>query len=263
MRRCRGSAPVVRGAVAVTAWFETSEVAAGVFATCEPRVNSYFRAWCFSVPGRDADLQFDFGIGILPLRPALPLSGKPVIAVASHAHADHVGGFHEFETRLGHAAERAGFATMDDAFTLKSVFRDEVEGPAIARTTGAETGGPPSPEEFAIAAWDLVPAPLTETLAEGDRIDLGDRLFAVLHLPGHSPGGIGLFEEKTGLLLAGDAIYDDDLLDDIPGASIPDYLATMRRLLSLDCRLVLGGHGPAMTGARMQGIARDYIERRG
>ena len=83
----------------------------------------------------------------------------------------------------------------------------------------------PSPPGWTVADWHLRPAPLTGTLDEGDRIDLGDRSFTVLHLPGHSPGGIGLLDEMDGLFLSGDAIYDDDILDDLPGASIPDYVS--------------------------------------
>jgi glyoxylase-like metal-dependent hydrolase (beta-lactamase superfamily II) len=48
--------------------------------------------------------------------------------VASHAHIDHVGGFHEFATRMGHQAEAAGFADMNDAATLKHLFRDQAFG---------------------------------------------------------------------------------------------------------------------------------------
>lgn len=235
-------------------WFQVTQAAPGVFQTCEPAVHSFFRAWSYTVIGRDAVLQFDFGTGLQPCRPALPLGALPVIAVASHAHIDHVGGLHEFETRLGHAAEAASFATMDDRGTLQHIFRDQVHGPAFAH--------PPLPG-FRLADWRLTPAPLTATLAEGARIDLGSRAFTVLHLPGHSPGSIALFDEVDGLLLAGDAIYDDDLVDDTPGASIPDYLATMERLSRFDCRLALAGHGTAFDGPRLRAIAQDYLRARG
>ncbi|MFZ1348812.1 MAG: MBL fold metallo-hydrolase, partial [Tabrizicola sp.] len=99
--------------------------------------------------------------------------------------------------------------------------------------------------------------------AEGDRIDLGDRQFTVLHLPGHSPGGIGLLDEVGGLFLTGDAIYDDEILDELPGASIPDYLRTMERLRGIDFRLAIGGHGPEMSRQRLIAIAEDYLWRRG
>ena len=40
---------------------------------------------------------------------------------------------------------------------------------------------------------------------------------------------------------------------------LPDYVQTMQRLRHLDCRLAIGGHGPAMTCARMHQIAEDWL----
>jgi glyoxylase-like metal-dependent hydrolase (beta-lactamase superfamily II) len=232
-------------------WFQARELAPGVFVTLEPAVNPMFRAAMVTVLGRDRDLQWDFGCGVGPLRPALPLSGKPVLAVASHAHVDHIGGFHEFSDRLGHAAESLGFAGKPGIETFAEEFRTWPDVVSVLPYEG-----------WTIDQWTLRPAPLTGTLAEGDRLDLGDRVFTVLHLPGHSPGGIGLMDERDGLFLTGDAIYDDEILDELPGASIPDYLRTMDRLRRVDCRLAIGGHGPEMTQARMHAIAQDYLRRR-
>jgi glyoxylase-like metal-dependent hydrolase (beta-lactamase superfamily II) len=234
----------------VSGWFRTRELSQGVHVTLEPAVAPMFQAAMVTVLGREFDLQFDFGCGVVPLSPALPLTGKPMIAVASHAHVDHIGGFHEFAERLGHATEAAGFAGLPGVET----FADEFRGWPNVVT--------PPPPGWSVTDWHLHPAPLTATLDEGDRIDLGDRSFTVLHLPGHSPGGIGLLDEADGLFLSGDAIYDDDILDDVPGASIPDYVATMERLRTLDCHLVFGGHGPEMTRARMVSVAEAYLRRR-
>lgn len=233
-------------------WFETRPLGPGVFVTLEPAVDPMFRAAIVTILGRDRDLQLDFGCGVQPLRPVLPLSGKPVVAVASHAHVDHIGGFHEFPERLGHVSEALGFAGKPGFETFADEFR---AWPNVVSS--------PPPDGWTIDHWSLPPAPLTGTLAEGDRIDLGDRIFTVLHLPGHSPGGIGLLDERGGLFLTGDAIYDDEILDDLPGASIPDYLRTMDRLRRIDCRLAIGGHGPEMTEARMRAIAEDYLRSRG
>lgn len=58
----------------------------------------------------------------------------------------------------------------------------------------------------------------TRVLTHGDHIDVGDRRFEVVHLPGHSPGSICLHEPETATLLSGDVIYDDVLIDDVlPG----------------------------------------------
>ena len=79
-------------------------------------------------------------------------------------------------------------------------------------------------------------------LEEGDIIDLGNRAFEVLHLPGHTPGSIGLWEADSGILFAGDAIYDGPLLATLPGANIDDYINTLERLMTLPVKIVHGGH---------------------
>ena len=85
-------------------WFEKTTLAPGLTRLIEPFVHKFFRANIFHVVGRDADLVIDSGMGLVPLRPALAIpDGKPVIAFATHAHADHAGGLFEFEERLGHA----------------------------------------------------------------------------------------------------------------------------------------------------------------
>ena len=52
------------------------------------------------------------------------------------------------------------------------------------------------PPGWDAAAYRIRPAPATVLLRHGDRIDLGDRAFEVIHTPGHSPGGIALFEAE-------------------------------------------------------------------
>ena len=73
-------------------------------------------------------------------------------------------------------------------------------------------------------------------------VDLGNRSFQVLHLPGHSPGSIGLWEEDSGTLFSGDAIYDGPLLDGLEDSDIDDYLLTMERLQDLPVSVVLVGN---------------------
>ena len=118
----------------------------------------------------------------------------------------------------------------------------------------------PSPD-WQVAAYRLEPAPLTMALAEGDVVDLGDRQFRVLHLPGHSPDSIGLLDERDGLFFSGDAIYDDTLIDDLRDSDRAAYRATMARIIDLPVRIAHGGHGESFSGERMRAIARAYIER--
>ncbi|OWJ66656.1 MBL fold metallo-hydrolase [Inquilinus limosus] len=234
-----------------SAWFEQRVAAPGIRRLWEPHVHGFFRANIWHVAGRDADLVVDAGMGLRPLRPTLGLAGgKPALAVATHIHVDHVGSLHEFEHRIGHRAEAEGFAGMDDRDTLAPLFRTLAD--AVAR--------PPS-DTWNADEYRVPPAPLTRIVEEGDTIDLGDRRLTVLHLPGHSPGSIGLLDERDGLLFSGDALYTGRLVDDLPGSDRAAYRRTMARLLELDIRAVHGGHGDSLDRDSMRAIARDYLDR--
>ncbi|UVC07205.1 MBL fold metallo-hydrolase [Rhizobium sp. TH2] len=233
-------------------WFETTVLAPGITRFTEPHVHGFFRANLYRIEGRDFDIQLDFGVGVRSLTEVSPAMGHPVLAIASHAHVDHVGSFHEYERRAGHRIEAHTFAEMDDAGTLASAFV-EIEPPVTALPA----------LDWTIANYALTPAPLTEFLDEGDAVDLGNRKFTVLHLPGHSPGSIALLDERNGDFFSADAIYDEGLVDDIPGADVETYLRTMRRLASLDVGTVYAGHGVVMDCAQMQRVARDYIASKG
>lgn len=233
-------------------WFEVAPLATGVTRFREPHVHGFFRANLYRIEGRDFDIQLDFGVGVRPLTEVSPAEGRPVLAIASHAHVDHVGSFHLYARRAGHRLEAHTFAEMDDIGTLASAFA-AIDGPVTAL---------PSPG-WTMANYALGPAPLTEQLDEGNTVDLGDRRFRVLHLPGHSPGSIALLDEHNGDFFCADAIYDEGLVDDIPGADIEIYLKTMRRLAELDVGHVYAGHGEIMDKVRMQRVARDYVASKG
>ncbi len=230
-------------------WFRKRQIDAGLAVLDEPYVHEIFRSNIWHLRGRDLDLIVDTGMGLGILSAALDLTpGKPVLAVATHVHVDHVGSLHEFDDRAGPRIEAAAFATMEDKVTYADAFR-ALKDPVSAKPF----------EGWNAKKYRLTPAPLTRLLDEGDVIDTGDRLFAVLHLPGHSPGSIGLLDEKDGLFFSGDAIYDDELYDDLPDSDREAYRATMARIADLPARIVHGGHGESFDAAKMREIARRYI----
>ena len=46
-------------------------------------------------------------------------------------------------------------------------------------------------------------------LEGGDVLDIGGGSWEILHVPGHSAGGIALYQRSAGILIPGDVVYAD------------------------------------------------------
>lgn len=221
----------------------------GIWRIEELYAHPYCRGAIWVVDGTDRRLVIDAGWGLVPLDAALPeLFDRPIVALASHTHFDHVGGLHRFAERLVHPLEAPVLADPTPDAVQSLPFLTDYDTLAFD----------PVPGGFDPLLWRLPAMPATATVDEGDRIDLGGRVLTVLHTPGHSPGHLCLFEEATGLLFAADAIYDGEMFDAIPGASIPDLLATHDRLLTLPVARVLPGHFGPFDGRHLRTLAENY-----
>ena len=246
-------------------WFETRRVSDDITLLWEPHVAPLMRCNIWHVRGRDRDLVIDTGMGIASLTDALrPFIDKPMSAVATHVHADHAGGHHEFADCIVHRLEADGLRHPTGGYTLvDETFDPEDLGTLRIRATGQVFEGPlltALPRaDYDPADFRVRPAKVTREVEEGDIVDLGDRAFQILHLPGHSPGCIGLWEAASGTLFSGDAVYDGPLLDELELSSVADYLRTMRRLRKLPVAIVHAGHEPSFGRARLIELADAYL----
>jgi glyoxylase-like metal-dependent hydrolase (beta-lactamase superfamily II) len=232
-------------------WYGSEQVDEAVTWIWEPHVDPFARCNIWLVRGRDADLLVDSGTGLRPLRPEIARTARPLVALATHAHFDHVGCLHEFVDRRCHVAEADALVDMPDERTLAHEFR------ALPEPVTALPGPDWRPAHHA-----LMPAPPTSRLEDGDVIDLGDRSFTVLHLPGHSPGSIAQFDERSGTMFSGDALYDGELLDALPDSDQDRYMETMDRLSALSISTGHGGHGPSYDERRKRVLIQDHREAR-
>lgn len=247
-------------------WFERRQMDDGVTLLFEPHVHPFIRCNIWFVRGRDRDLVIDTGTGVCSLAAEIAgLSGKPLVAVATHTHYDHVGSLHEFENRLLHPEEAAQMERYEEFAALSAAaFPEEIRAALAGYGLGRdEVLIDALPHQgYDIAAYGVASTSATGLVGEGDAVDLGDRRFEVLHLPGHSPGSIGLWEAETQTLFSGDAVYDGPLLDELPGSDIAAYVKTIRRLRGMNPRIVHGGHDPSFDGARLVELCDDYLARR-
>ena len=246
-------------------WYEKRKITDDITLIYEPWVHPFLRCNIWHVRGRDKDMLIDTGLGMSSLRSEIAeMIDKPLAAVATHIHYDHVGCLHEFDERIMHRIEAPRMADYSEFIWLK--MSDLMEG--------YQTHGDTSDfdqylfSRLPYAGFDSEKFTITSTTAtrqveEGDVIDLGDRAFEVLHLPGHSPGSMGLWEATSGTLFSGDAIYDGSLLDELEDSNIAQYIKTMERLRDLPVKVVHGGHEPSFGQSRMRELIDNYLSLRG
>ena len=142
----------------------------------------------------------------------------------THAHVDHVFGCARFARRFG-----MGFwMHRGDQALLKSAVEQ-------ARMVGVQIGPPPPPAGF---------------LEDGEEVPFGSTSFRVIHVPGHSPGSIGFFEEASRTLVSGDVLFRGSIgRTDLWCGSLPELMASIfGSLIPLGDEVrVYPGHGPETT----------------
>jgi len=137
--------------------------------------------------------------------------------VNTHGHPDHTCGNRKIAEQTG---AKIYMHALDDRFF------NTPQGQSMAMQMG------------------FTPSPSADVhLEDGDIIPFGDRGLAVLHTPGHSPGGICLYVENN--LFTGDTLFVGAVgRTDLPGGSMETLLRSIKdRILPLpDETIVWPGH---------------------
>jgi hydroxyacylglutathione hydrolase len=90
----------------------------------------------------------------------------------------------------------------------------------------------------------------------GETLDLGDTVWEVIHIPGHSMGSIGLYHRPLRILIPGDVVYADHAIGrfDLYGAKASELKKSLMRLAELKVNILLPGHNRIV-----QGLPEGYI----
>jgi glyoxylase-like metal-dependent hydrolase (beta-lactamase superfamily II) len=102
----------------------------------------------------------------------------------------------------------------------------------------------PLPREFDSDTWEIEPTHASRSLADGDRVDLGERVLDVIHTPGHSPDSICLLDVANGVLFGADTVCTGPLYAHLSDSSLDDYSRSAARVAELanDVRWVMVHH---------------------
>lgn len=208
-------------------WFTLEEIGP------DTHIISEYRHWeethCYLLEGRERALLIDTGLGIGDISKEVEkLTSKPVTAVATHVHWDHIGGHRHYPDFYAHEAE---LDWLSGGFPLSP---ETVRGMVLDRCD--------PPEDFDIGAYELFSGTPTRVLHDRDTIELGGRTVTVLHTPGHSPGHMCFFEAGRGWLYTGDLVYKDTLLAWFPSTDPQAYLRSLERVAALPVARVFPAH---------------------
>ena len=105
---------------------------------------------------------------------------------------------------------------------------------------------------FGVQAEDAA-VEIERRLEEGDVVRIGNGELHVLHVPGHSPGSICLYDKEDGFVIVGDALFEGSIgRTDLPGGNHRQLIDAIRsKLLTLPKdTVVLSGHGDATSIGR-------------
>ena len=164
----------------------------------------------------------------------------------THGHFDHLAALPDL---------RAAFKNEDGAFPMIGIHRLDAhylgkDALAVHQHSMTAAGGSPA---YVNALWKPMP--------EADLLfDEGSAAgpFRVLHLPGHTQGSIGFYDETAGVLFSGDTLFQGTWgRTDLPGGDEAQLYQSLKRILSMnEDTVICSGHGPATRIKDEKGLIR-------
>lgn len=182
--------------------------------------------------------------------------------VLTHGHADHDGLAHRFRWADVLVGKR-------DLVKIADYQAHLARYEAAVRQIMPRWGVPDTlrqqvPTFFARLSASGDDAPWARALTDGETIPGTSPPFVVVDLPGHTEGLIGLYRQKDSILLSSDQLLERIVpnpafyfSDEPPGHGLHDYEHSLRRILALNVRRCLPGHGRSF--AKCHEVAQRFL----
>lgn len=169
--------------------------------------------------------------------------------VITHFHYDHTGNARMLKERYGamvvcHPADKPIIedpliVTREDNITRFGMTPEQVVADFNLRE--GESLGLSDPEIIK-KYWNF-PVEVDMEVNHGDVLEFGGLKTEVIHLPGHCPGHIGIWNPHTGSLYSGDLLHYPTPLGPYPIGDAKAHSESIQRCLDLKPQLLLEGHG--------------------
>lgn len=162
---------------------------------------------------------------------------QPLVQVLlTHHHPDHV---------LGNQA----FSDVPIAALAGTTDRLREQGDAMAENLYRLVGDWMRGTEVVLPNRTLEPGVL----------EIGGHRLRLLALAGHTGADLAIFDERTGVLFAGDLVFYQRALTTPNSPGLEVWLDDLQRLQALPWRLIVPGHGPVASSAAPFAQMRDYL----
>lgn len=110
----------------------------------------------------------------------------------------------------------------------------------LARTSGAELLGRPAPDG---RSQDKTFVP-DRILEDGDKLETSEFVIEAIHTPGHASNHVCYRHDASDWIFTGDHVIDGStVVINPPDGNMKQYIESLRRVRSLECKALAPGHG--------------------
>jgi len=152
--------------------------------------------------------------------------------IMTHTHLDHIGCLAEIREQIPWA----------------ELWVHDIEAGPLEEGDERTVYGMEMFQSMCMMQYSLKPGAFTfyvdRRLQGEENLDIGGMTWEVLHIPGHSPGSIGLYNRQEKILIPGDVVYADYAIGrfDLHGADASELKNSLLQLAKLEVNILLPGH---------------------
>lgn len=165
--------------------------------------------------------------------------------IMTHAHLDHIGCLYEVLERIPNA----------------ELWMHILEAELLEQEDDMIIYGMKMFREMSQMQFKLKPGAFTlkvqRKLIGGEKLNIGGMTWEVIHTPGHSPGGIALYNSLNQILISGDTVYNDYNIgrSDLYKSSTKELNQSLLKLARLKVKILLPGHNRIETNLQASYIS--------